>query len=202
MLKNVLIWLYLNFPSMKRFTHLSILAVVLLLASCASKNQDSQDTAASIPSFTSVDQSIKSQVAGFLADYFALNKMLIEDSLAGAKDAASRFGMTASSFNIEKLSPEQLDFYLVHSANLKSSLESLSKTNDIESARVELATISEAMYAMVKAFHPNDTPLYYQYCPMARDNKGANWLSLTKELVNPYMGQMMLACGRTQEKID
>lgn len=177
------------------------LAILFLLASCASKDRDTQNSTTSISAFTDVDQSVKAQVNTLLDDYFSLNRMLIEDSLAGAKTAASTFSETAKKFNIEKLTPGQLDFYLVHSSDLKSGLETLAKSGDIEAARSELATISQAMYAMVKAFHPNDTPLYYQYCPMARDNKGANWLSATKEVVNPYMGQMMLACGRTQETI-
>lgn len=128
--------------------------------------------------------------------------MLIEDSLAGAKAAAISFTQNTKAFDVSKLSGEQMDFYYIHSSNLVTSLKNLSESNDIEKARVELATVSEAMYALVKAFHPNESPLYYQYCPMARDNKGATWLSATKELMNPYMGQMMLACGRTQETIN
>ncbi|HZY81164.1 MAG TPA: DUF3347 domain-containing protein [Cyclobacteriaceae bacterium] len=176
--------------------------VIFLCVSCSTKDQDAQNTSVSIPVFASIDQSVKTQITGFLTDYFALNKTLIEDNLDAAKVASASFATTANSFNIEKLSPEQLDFYLVQSSNLKDGLKNLGDSKDIEAARAELATISEAMYAMVKAFHPNDSPLYYQYCPMARDNKGANWLSATKEVVNPYMGQMMLACGRTQETIE
>jgi len=174
----------------------------MVLISCSSHEQKSGSSAVSIPTFTTIDPSVKAQVAGLLTDYFTLNQTLIEDNLAGAKEAAISFTKTASGFDISRLSPEQLDFYLVHSSTLKSGLEEMSKSNDIEGVRVELANVSEAMYALVKGFHPHDSPLYYQYCPMARDNKGANWLSSTKELVNPYMGQMMLACGRTQETIE
>lgn len=180
----------------------SILLVLLLLISCTAKDKQVQDANVTIPDFTAVDQSIKTQVSGLLTNYFALNETLIKDNFADAKLAAASFSQVANNFNISKLSPEQLDFYLVHSSTLKSALEDLGKSADIEGARAELATISQSMYVMVKAFHPNDSPLYYQYCPMARDNKGANWLSATKELVNPYMGQMMLACGRTQETIE
>lgn len=180
-----------------------IIFVSLLIAiSCSTKPQETKTSKATIPVFTEVDPAVKSQVAGFLTEYFSLNQMLIEDSLAGAKVAASTFEKTASAFEVSKFSGEQMDFYYVHSSNLKTGLKNLSESTDIEKARVELATVSEAMYAMVKAFHPQDVTLYYQYCPMARDNKGANWLSATKELVNPYMGQMMLACGRTQETIE
>ncbi|MEI9920883.1 MAG: DUF3347 domain-containing protein [Bacteroidota bacterium] len=176
-----------------------ILFIIALLAGCSSKEREAKNP---VSAFDSVDPSTRSQIAGLLNDYFTLNQSLILDSLAGAKLAASKFSETAKNFNVEKLTPEQLDFYLVHSSDLKTSLAQLDKSNNIEEARVELAVISEAMYAMVKAFHPNDTPLYYQYCPMARDNKGANWLSATNEVVNPYMGQMMPSCGRTQETIE
>jgi Cu(I)/Ag(I) efflux system membrane fusion protein len=183
---------------MKRFIPL----LIVLAVACSTRDQESQSQTNTITAFRSVDPSVKLQIATFLTDYLELSKMLIEDSLAGAKTAASAFNETTRKFNIEKLSPEQLDFYLIHSSYLKTSLEAFGKSDNIEKARVELATVSSAMYAMCKAVHPNNSPLYYQYCPMARDNKGANWISTTKELVNPYMGQMMLACGRTQEILE
>lgn len=173
------------------------LLLALLVLSCSPKKE-----ATNAAQDANVDPSVKQQIAGFLTDYFALNETLINDNLDAAKKAASSFSETARKFETEKLSSEQMDFYFVHSSNLKASLGNLMVSNDIEQARAELATISEEMYALVKTFHPNDTPLYVQYCPMARDNKGATWLSTTKELVNPYMGQMMLACGRTQETIN
>jgi Cu(I)/Ag(I) efflux system membrane fusion protein len=145
---------------------------------------------------------IKKELTVFLQNYFSLNNALINDNLADAKQVAATFSETTKKFDASKLSGAQLDLYYLQSQNLKLALGNLQASNDIEQARVELATISEAMYALVKAFHPNDTPLYYQYCPMARDNKGANWISAKKELENPYMGQMMLACGRTQETIN
>ncbi len=174
------------------------LLVVVSIVSCSSKKQSE----APISSFDNVDASVKQQLNGFLTDYFALNQMLIEDSLAGAKSAAAAFAETAKTFNVEKLAPEQLDYYLDQTSDLKSALKDLSESSDIEKARVQLATVSEAMYALVKAFHPQESTLYYQYCPMARDNQGATWLSSTKELENPYMGQMMLECGRTKETIN
>jgi len=155
-----------------------------------------------IPLYENVDPKIKSQVAGFLTGYFSLNQALINDSLDGAKVAAAELSATTVEFDKSGLSGEQMDFYLVHSSNLRVGLKDISGSDDIEKARLGLATVSEAMYALVKAFQPNESTLYYQYCPMARNNEGANWLSVTEELVNPYMGQMMLRCGRTQEKLE
>jgi hypothetical protein len=46
-----------------------------------------------------------------------------------------------------------------------------------------------------------ETPTYYQFCPMAKDGKGANWLSKENAVKNPYYGTMMLSCGKVIETI-
>jgi len=178
--------------------------VICSFYSCSPKNGDATENATVVPitAFENVDPAVKSQLATFLTGYFVLNQALISDSLAGAKVAAGKLSETAKKFEMSKLTGEQMDFYFVQSSKLKGALQEISESDDIEKARGGLATVSEAMYGLAKAFHPNESPLYYQYCPMARNNQGANWLSATKELVNPYMGQMMPECGRTQEKLD
>ena len=187
-----------------RLQPFAVLATIVsfLCYSCSPQNRGEQGTTVPIQSFKNVDPVTKTQLATFLTGYFALNQALIDDSLDGAKAAAAGLSETTKAFELSKLTGEQMDFYLVQGSNLKSSLQEIGASNDIEKARASLAAVSEAMYALVKAFHPNESTLYYQYCPMARDNQGANWLSATEELVNPYMGQMMLNCGRTQEKLE
>lgn len=46
-----------------------------------------------------------------------------------------------------------------------------------------------------------ETTIYYQFCPMANDGKGANWLSKENVIKNPYYGSEMLHCGKTVEII-
>ena len=36
---------------------------------------------------------------------------------------------------------------------------------------------------------------YVVHCPMAAGGKGADWLSSTATVVNPYFGDEMLNCG-------
>jgi Cu(I)/Ag(I) efflux system membrane fusion protein len=43
---------------------------------------------------------------------------------------------------------------------------------------------------------------YYQYCPMARGDKGAYWFSNIKKIENPYFGEAMLSCGETRETME
>ena len=108
---------------------------------------------------------------------------------------------TISKFDMTRLIGEQMDFYHLQQAKLNQGLTSISASADIEETRLELATISEGMYALVKAYHTNESELYYQFCPMAKNGEGANWLSNTNEIINPYMGQRMLKCGSTKETL-
>lgn len=198
---------------MKWYSGLSSFAIVctiaiLLLCSCSSRRGDADQTsnsrsrATTTPLFTSADPVVKNQIRNLLSGYFNLNQALINDNLAAAKTAAADLLATSDKFGMSKLTGEQLDFYFIQSSKLKTGLVVIRSSTDIEQARTGLADVSEALYTVVKAFRANKSPLYYQYCPMARNNQGAAWLSATEELVNPYMGHMMLNCGRTQEKLE
>ena len=37
---------------------------------------------------------------------------------------------------------------------------------------------------------------------MARENKGAHWLSLSDQIRNPYFGDRMLKCGKVVAELD
>ncbi|MEA3224871.1 MAG: hypothetical protein U9Q07_02900, partial [Planctomycetota bacterium] len=48
---------------------------------------------------------------------------------------------------------------------------------------------------------PQGKTLYKTYCPMAFDDKGADWLQLDEDILNPYFGASMLLCGEVKEVI-
>ena len=63
-------------------------------------------------------------------------------------------------------------------------------------------TLSRALITAVEAdpaeFEGN---LFLAYCPMAKDNQGADWLQATKPIRNPYFGAMMLRCGEIRSNL-
>lgn len=170
-----------------------------------SEKADTSKTEATAPVeikvFENVDMSVKSQINGFLTDYFALNQALIEDNQDRAKATAKKLSATVNKFDMSKLAGDQMDFYHTQLNKLNQGLKGIDQSADIEETRLDLAVVSEGMYALVKAYHPNESELYYQFCPMAKNGEGANWLSNTKEIINPYMGQRMLKCGSTKETL-
>lgn len=196
------------------------LVMAIFLSACSGKKQDhdhhdqanEKDTLAEMPSsnsattqvvvFENVDPSVSSQINGFYNDYAKMSDALIEDNADGAKTIAKKLSDDVTKFDMSKLTGAQMDFYHTHSAKLSATLKNINESIDIEEIRTNLSTISESMYALVKAYHANTSELYYNFCPMAKNHEGAYWLTGNKEIRNPYMGQRMLRCGSTTETIN
>ncbi len=84
---------------------------------------------------------------------------------------------------------------------ISESAAAIAESTDLAVQRDHFFTLSNAMYTYVKNQESLGQKVYWQYCPMARDNEGANWLSLESEIRNPYFGDAMLTCGAVQEEL-
>ena len=84
--------------------------------------------------------------------------------------------------------------------DLAFDAEHIAKTKDITRQRDHFMRLSKNMYELIKV-SKQETPVYYQHCPMANKGKGANWLSKENVIKNPYYGSQMLTCGSTVETI-
>ena len=78
----------------------------------------------------------------------------------------------------------------------------MEKLSDIEKERAEFADFSLTLYHSLKAFGLSNQTAYYQYCPMAFNQKGAFWISETNKIQNPYFGEAMIDCGETKETLN
>jgi Cu(I)/Ag(I) efflux system membrane fusion protein len=92
--------------------------------------------------------------------------------------------------------------YAFSKSNLKSLLESIQKTDDIEEQRELFRLISNEMIQWVSSTQSVSSKLYVQFCPMANNNKGAKWLSSEEQIRNPFYGDAMLTCGSVVEVIE
>ena len=61
--------------------------------------------------------------------------------------------------------------------------------------------LSKALTSAVQMYGIGQS-VYNQFCPMANDNQGAYWLSNDKNVLNPYFGSAMLACGSVKQVIE
>lgn len=75
---------------------------------------------------------------------------------------------------------------------LLNAVEKLQQASGVKQQRAVLNDVSTALWQVIKSSDALSQSVYYQYCPM----KKSYWLSLEKEIRNPYYGSSMLTCGK------
>lgn len=78
---------------------------------------------------------------------------------------------------------------------LQKNVMVISETLDIQTQQIFFKTLSDDLITVVSGFKNFKNILYVQHCPMAGNNKGAQWLSYENAIKNPYFGGQMLTCG-------
>ena len=128
---------------------------------------------------------------------FAQNTSLLLDNYIDVKNAlVSSNGVAASeSINILYNTVKEEETFPQKAELLKASEKLYKAGNNIDKQRAALNYVSNVMWELVKGSEKVDETIYYQYCPM----KKAHWLSLEKEIKNPYYGSSMLTCGEVVE---
>ncbi len=85
---------------------------------------------------------------------------------------------------------------------LAKTAAELLNSEDLEAQRVAYSPLSDEFIALLKKTGLDSGELYVAHCPMALNDKGANWVSHTKEIRNPYFGDSMLTCGSVKETLN
>ncbi len=85
---------------------------------------------------------------------------------------------------------------------IQQNTKEIAGNDDINTQRIYFDSLSNNIYKWVKTSGKLQAPVYWQFCPMAFNNKGAYWLSKSEEVRNPYFGEKMMKCGSTKEVIE
>ena len=104
-------------------------------------------------------------------------------------------------FNKAILTPDQAKVYNDIEDDAREHAEHIgSNAGNIKHQREHFDMLSNDIYQLVKTFGGGQK-LYYDHCPMYNDGKGANWISETKDIANPYLGKAMPTCGTVKEEL-
>ncbi len=145
----------------------------------------------------------QSTVASFEAifdSYFALKDALVNTDGNAASAKATDLLNAIGAVKMEKLAMDEHLAWMKVMKGLAFDSQYISETKDPNRQREHFMTLSKNMYALMKV-SKQETPTYFQHCPMANDGKGADWLSKENTIKNPYFGSQMLSCGKTIETI-
>ena len=125
--------------------------------------------------------------------YHQVQTSLAADKFEDAKAGVALLEKAVAVVRDGHFSPSVKKTWKAQAKALGAALAAGTKTKDIGALRVQFEHISNAMIALAKVTHPKGFQEYR--CPMAFNNKGANWLQKEKAAANPYYGASMLRCG-------
>lgn len=148
------------------------------------------------------DAKFISQLNEMYADYLSLKNALVAGDPAMAKKSASEMSGSLGKVDMNLLKGDSHEKWMEVSGTISNAVRQISSSDQIEEQRAAFSPLSNNLYTAVKSFGLTNGPSYWQFCPMAFDNKGAYWLSETEEIRNPYFGDAMLTCGEVRETIN
>jgi hypothetical protein len=153
-------------------------------------------------SLTNVSADVTAHINEVLSHYFHVRHALTNDDAAEAKKGATMLLQVISQFDNSTLPADQKAAYTEHITAIKEHADAIVKSADVDAERMHFAELSMHTYELVKAFGAGKK-IYYDHCPMALNNKGANWLSEDVVIQNPYFkGTEMNACSKIEQVIE
>ena len=149
-----------------------------------------------------VPDEYRRQLWGVVEKYLLLHEALASDDKDSAARAASETLEALSAVEMSLVSGNAHNAWMDNSMKMKTALDKIKEAEGIESMREEFENLSNELIAVVGQFgvYPDKT-LYKINCPMAFNNKGADWLQMDEDIRNPYFGASMYKCGQVIEVI-
>lgn len=133
-----------------------------------------------------------------VADYMTLKDALVATDEDEAAKAGKKLESTLKDFNVSSFTSEQQKELKDIIEDAMEHAEHIGKSK-IDHQREHFKTLSKDVMDMV-AITGTAATLYQQFCPMY--DGGSSWLSMSKDVKNPYYGSKMLNCGKVQKEIN
>ena len=139
-----------------------------------------------------------------LTAYYDLKNAFIKEDINVINNISTSLIAKASALKINELKADSLivNTAKLYTQNLQDELSGLVKEADLENKRKSFQIVTNDMYDLIRTVKYDRAKVYLQHCPMAFKNKGADWLSNSAEIENPYLPKMMLDCGVIKDSVD
>ena len=134
--------------------------------------------------------------------YIALKDAFVQGDIENVKQAAQKVQQSLTNVDMKLLSGDAHMQWMDSLGRLDNLLKQIESSNVLEGQRKDFSDFSNEFYKVIKTFGLMGKTVYYQFCPMAFNEKGAFWLCNTQEIRNPYFGDQMLTCGEIKETLN
>lgn len=182
-------------------TNIAILSVALMFSSCSNKEKGNQNSTGNPLSIISeTEDSAIGQIDAAVKTYLYLKDGLVNEDSKIAAEAGDDLSIQMEDIevdNYEKADQEKLHKIIGDAAKQAQFISESS----IDIQRRHFDTLSKDMIALIE-ITGTSKKLYQVYCPMYNNDKGAQWLSDTEEIKNPYFGNEKMSCGEIVKEIN
>ena len=152
------------------------------------------------PSTSSIPAEFRNQLDGIFSSYLSMHKALVKDNLKNAKEGFKAFASALDKVDMGLLTGDLHMAWMKDLEDMRKSAGNMTKAEGIEQFRAQFASLSESLTQVARRFGFNGfEPLIRYHCPMAFNNRGADWLQRGEQIENPYFGQLMPRCGEKKE---
>ncbi len=141
-----------------------------------------------------------------LGNYYILRDGFVAEDSEAVNKAAAELASAATALTLDELKPLDPENLIIPTARtyisgIESELKGLSGEKDMESQRKAFQMVTANLYDLARTVRYGDEKIYLLHCPMAFNDTGADWLSSTTEIKNPYFGSRMLKCGFVKDSV-
>ena len=164
------------------------------------RGRDGEVVAVAEPDFRDrTPDAFRRQLTAVADAYLPMKDRLVDsEQLDGSTLTALRQALAG--VDMQLLEADAHTYWMEQLDAMQAHLRELEGSDDLAEQRRQFGFFSRALIAAMMAFG-SDEALYVQHCPMADDNAGADWLSASADIRNPYFGDAMLTCGSTVDTL-
>lgn len=140
-------------------------------------------------------------VSETLAQYFATQDALASDQAEEALLAFRKLAKGFAGLPKDNLTPDSKEAWNAWFALWVDAVQHAEHIQGLEKVRGQFDLISSALINLNETFNLQlGQPVFQFHCPMAFDDRGADWLQPKNDLLNPYFGASMLKCGSLKKE--
>jgi hypothetical protein len=178
------------------------LAVTSIVFLSACSGNTTSNTNISKDTVQATGKAASPPLSAVLTGYLQLKNALTDDNGAGAATAGRAIVEALDKTDTTRLTAAQRGVFHTVSDDIRENASHIGKNgSNIRHQREHFDMLSQDLYQLYKAINPGQT-LYLDHCPMYNNNKGAIWLSESREIRNPYLGKEMPDCGMVQAELN
>ena len=133
--------------------------------------------------------------------YLVLKDALTKDQFDSAKIAIATLETKLRNIDMKAFQNDAHATFMVKYNGMLDGIALEQPYENIGAVRKSFKLISDNLISLLHALHYKDENLHVDYCPMAFHNLGAKWLSIDRDIRNPYFGEEMLTCGEIKSHL-